>query len=311
VFDTPVFKILAANDTGKAVGHQGGFVIPKEIEGYFPDIAGELTAMNPTVEAKVIADLIVRGKLIASVTTRYQYQSWGGTRFERRLTSGLGPLRDAASAGDIVLFSRGLDQLDRMTLTLIEAGTAEHKSILAKSGSRRWGPVPGLVSPVSNSDIRFAEDEILKLKEGAFALTSDDRPIAERLVRQKVRDTAFRRQVVKEYGERCLACGESIISPSAGFNLDAAHIVPVELGGTDDPRNGLLLSKDLHWAFDKGLFGISDTYDIIVPASLIAGGKNLPLARLAARKLEFGQAKLRPHGEALAWHRKERLLEFH
>ena len=32
MLETPVFKILAPNDTGSSPGHQGGIVIPKDIE---------------------------------------------------------------------------------------------------------------------------------------------------------------------------------------------------------------------------------------------------------------------------------------
>ncbi len=38
--------------------------------------------------------------------------------------------------------------------------------------------------------------------------------------------------------------------------LDAAHVIPVEDGGTDDQRNGLLLNAGLHPAFDAGLWAI-------------------------------------------------------
>jgi putative restriction endonuclease len=307
MFDTPVFKILAANDTGQAPGHQGGFVIPGEIEEFFPDIAGELSPTNPTAETQVFADLIVGGKLIGSVQSRYQYQSWGGTRFERRLTSGLGPLRNVAFPGDIVLFSRDLSQLNHLVLTLVEAGTPEHTSILAAANGQRWGFLPGQPEPVRNTDIQSAVGNIRQLEEGEFKLTADSRSIVEGTVRRKVRKAAFRKVLFREYGEVCIASGECISGGSAGSNLDAAHIMPVELGGTDDPRNGLILSKDLHWAFDKGLFGIGDNYEIIVPAKWLENGRNPPLSRIYNRRLAFGSSKIRPHADALAWHRTARL----
>lgn len=36
--------------------------------------------------------------------------------------------------------------------------------------------------------------------------------------------------------------------------LDAAHIIPVELGGTEKVENAILLRADLHRLFDSGLF---------------------------------------------------------
>jgi putative restriction endonuclease len=44
----------------------------------------------------------------------------------------------------------------------------------------------------------------------------------------------------------------------------AAHIIPRRINGSDDPRNGIALSRTAHWAFDQGMFTISDQYEIIV-----------------------------------------------
>ena len=38
--------------------------------------------------------------------------------------------------------------------------------------------------------------------------------------------------------------------------LDAAHIIPVASGGTEDPNNGLLLAASVHRALDAGLWAI-------------------------------------------------------
>ena len=39
--------------------------------------------------------------------------------------------------------------------------------------------------------------------------------------------------------------------------LDAAHIIPVASGGTEDPHNVLLLTAGLHRALDEGLWAIN------------------------------------------------------
>ena len=118
MLETPVFKMLAPNDTGDSPGHQGGIVIPKDIEEFFPDIVGTTSAAHPTADVVLTADLIVNSILVATVKTRYQYQTWGGTRSpERRLTSNLGPLRNIATAGDIALFSRDIEQPQKIAVT--------------------------------------------------------------------------------------------------------------------------------------------------------------------------------------------------
>ena len=50
------------------------------------------------------------------------------------------------------------------------------------------------------------------------------------------------------------------------MEVDAAHIVPRSMFGSDDARNGLALCKRHHWAFDKGMLGIDDDRKIVVPS---------------------------------------------
>ena len=52
------------------------------------------------------------------------------------------------------------------------------------------------------------------------------------------------------------------------FNLEAAHIKPQAHQGTFLPCNGIALSRDMHFAFDKGFFSISDDYKVIVSEKL-------------------------------------------
>jgi putative restriction endonuclease len=63
---------------------------------------------------------------------------------------------------------------------------------------------------------------------------------------------SFRVVVTDAYGRRCAVTGERTLPV-----LDAAHIRPYALGGTHDPRNGLLLRTDLHRLFDKGYLTVT------------------------------------------------------
>lgn len=309
MFDTPVFKILARNDTGAAPGHQGGIVIPKEIENFFPDVEGDITPEAPTADVAIIADLLLDGRFIARVNTRYQYQTWGGTRSpERRLTGGLGPIRDLAQPDDVVLFSRDPLLSERMTISLLRHGTAEHDFIVRSAGKRRWGTVPNQPKPVGNLDIREAEDEISRLSAGTFSPFDNDRKTIETSIKRKARSAAFRKKLMQIHGPVCAASGELISTPAGLVNLDAAHIVPVELGGTDDVRNGLLLSKDIHWALDNGLITISDSEHILISSYAKKSSFCEILKRIDGRKLEFKASSIRPHSMALKWHRENRFI---
>ena len=69
------------------------------------------------------------------------------------------------------------------------------------------------------------------------------------------------------YGYKCAVTGRVIRYKEGNidlFNLEAAHIKPRAHEGTFLPCNGIALSRDMHFAFDKGFFTISDDYTIVV-----------------------------------------------
>ena len=65
---------------------------------------------------------------------------------------------------------------------------------------------------------------------------------------------AFKDAVVNRYGEICAVCGLAI--PEL---IEAAHIIPKNRKGIDDPANGLPLCTLHHKAFDSGLFVFEPT----------------------------------------------------
>lgn len=75
--------------------------------------------------------------------------------------------------------------------------------------------------------------------------------------------TSFRDFVMVGYENLC-AVTRSVIKYENFLNLEAAHIRPKSHGGQFMPNNGMALSRDIHWAFDKGFFSINDDYTIIV-----------------------------------------------
>lgn len=148
-WDIAVFKVLANNDTGAAPGHQGGILVPKDLVAYFPELEGTVTENSPTVETRIDAELFDADRYLATVSTRYQFQTWGATRSEeRRLTGQLKPLLDTAQGGDILVIRRHRDQPDRYRLTLVRKGSSAFREVGRLVDRRRWGvltsrgPVP-------------------------------------------------------------------------------------------------------------------------------------------------------------------------
>lgn len=65
------------------------------------------------------------------------------------------------------------------------------------------------------------------------------------------REASFRDRVLNAYNRKCAICGESIEEV-----LQAAHILAVKDGGSDDTQNGICLCANHHLMYDSGLFHI-------------------------------------------------------
>jgi hypothetical protein len=99
------------------------------------------------------------------------------------------------------------------------------------------------------------------------------------------RDRAFREVVLENYDSTCAVTGQKFVYENH-TEADAAHIIAKDVDGTDDPRNGLALSKTAHWAFDLGVFTISDQYEIIVhPNANRAAATRFPILEMDRRKV--------------------------
>lgn len=128
-------------------------------------------------------------------------------------------------------------------------------------------------------------------------------PLAAEGAPAYVRDPAFRRVVTEIYDFRCAATGLRLVLPDGAAMVEAAHIHPFSEAGDDDPRNGLALTPDMHWALDLHLIApdtdfrwrVSPTLDQRIPdyrALTELEGKPLFLPR---------EARLYPKRDAIAW----------
>lgn len=117
------------------------------------------------------------------------------------------------------------------------------------------------------------------------------------------RDKAFREIITREYNYTCAVC-EMKFHMGNLVEARAAHIIPKYKNGTDDPRNGLSLCHTHHWAFDEGLFTITNKYQIrLSPIVENAETKNFSLLEMENKQILLPQNEnLQPHVSALDWH---------
>ncbi len=130
-------------------------------------------------------------------------------------------------------------------------------------------------------------------------------------VSRQRRDAAFREVVLANYDRTCAVTGQRFHSASH-TEADGAHIIGKEARGTDDPRNGIALSKSVHWAFDLGIFRISDQYEVVInPKARTASVADFPLLEMDRKKIHLPTDDYYwPHPDALEWHRREVFEKF-
>jgi hypothetical protein len=124
------------------------------------------------------------------------------------------------------------------------------------------------------------------------------------------RDKVFRQIILKEYDFTCAVCEMKFLLGNL-FEVTASHIVSKKDNGTDDPRNGLALCRTHHWAFDVGIFSLSDNYEMLLSPSLVkAETRNFDLLNLKGKRISLPKHKqIWPHPKSLLWHRNEILLK--
>lgn len=306
-WDTPFFKVLARNDTGDAPGHQGGMVLPKDLRIFFPSLDdASASSKRPTIERFLQVEMFVATGFVSVGKIRYQIQTWSGERApEARLTNGLKPIRDRAQAGDILLFQRHCDALDAFRLVLIEKTHSKFPLINKLIANRRWGALYENDVPLTKSSFDEAKGEIVQLSSNPFVVRPLEIPRNETRQNRIARGTVFREHVKLQYRHKCAVSNIGIATPEPSiYEVESAHIVPISQGGPDDFRNGIALSQTLHWAFDKGLFGIlPKIHRVYLPAKVKSMKENSFLHSFDGKQITEAKSELsRIHDDALEWH---------
>lgn len=213
----------------------------------------------------------------------------------------LAALRTARSATDIT-GNVAYATLDEPLFDLLQSPAAIEA--LGETVSQRWfdrglGDLRTVVA--RSSDISRYE---LRLREGVVVRARESAPPAY------IRDPAFRRVVTQLYDYRCAATGVRLLLPSGEAMVEAAHIHPFHEAGDDDPRNGLALTPNMHWAMDKNMIAPGPDLKWHVSSALDARIADCKmLVELDGKPLLLPvEARMSPKQTALQW-RLERLRD--
>jgi len=152
---------------------------------------------------------------------------------------------------------------------------------------------------------RFQKDD--DEKENSINLLNQQQKQPKSYLRESpVRDAFFRKAVVHSYNYKCAFCGMKVTMSIEQNIVDGAHIKPFAKFYDNRIDNGISLCKNHHWAFDKGLFTVSDDYKIIVSNNFQEESPNSqPIKEFNGNQLWLpNEEESFPRIEALQWHHK-------
>ena len=190
----------------------------------------------------------------------------------------------------------------------------EH-ALMKEDGSTNKGAFGRAVRLISDDEyelvlrLGFAKPTVYS-PEHAEAMAAEEseeykRPIVEQLVYRPFRDVAFARNVRAIYDFTCAMTGLRLINGGGRPEVEAAHIRPVgnDHNGPDSIRNGIALSRSIHWMFDRGILSLTDNHEILMAKRLVPD----PVRQLLnpdGQVLLPADPRLHPHSQFLRYHRE-------
>jgi putative restriction endonuclease len=161
--------------------------------------------------------------------------------------------------------------------------------------------------PYFAPDERVALYSMLNIKPAKFEMHDNEE--LYKVSVQTGRDARFRIEVVVlAYKHTCGLTGYRMTTLEMESIVDAAHIQEFRDSRNNDPRNGIALSKNAHWQFDRGLWSLNDDYRILVNREKFIedGVPGQRLADFEGRRIFLpSDPKYWPEHTYLDWHHKQ------
>ena len=160
--------------------------------------------------------------------------------------------------------------------------------------------------PYFQQEERVALYSMLRIRP-AVAEIRENRELYKASV-QAGRDARFRIEVVViAYKHTCALTGYRMTTLAMESIVDAAHIHQFHNSRNNDPRNGMALSKNAHWQFDRGLWSVNDDYRVLVNREKFReeGMAGQRLTNLEGRRISLpDDPRYWPEQDSLEWHRR-------
>ena len=151
--------------------------------------------------------------------------------------------------------------------------------------------------------INVYREELLRRVEHTFSTQNHMESVQ---TEEPIRTAGFRQAIMRIYDYTCVVCQLYILTLDGESVTEAAHIIPFNISGNNDVRNGISLCQLHHWSFDRGLISVDRNYTVIVSNLMLERGPTeWLLTKLRGRLIRLpDHDTLYPAQEALAWHRE-------
>jgi len=293
-------KKLYGNELGwrRGIPNKAGkfLLISKKGADFFPP--HKPNEIDPSMSLGIIIDEMKH--LVNAEYTHDNDPSSGHRGNDRRiyLNEEIDPNGEFFKPGYYIVFFKYTDAVDNETKYILYKFTPSHKQYdeLEKITEQKNHSVFENLDFINTSDRSY--------KKATISFKTKTR-ISDRLARN-IHDKfsnqpEFRYAMRSIYDDKCCILGESIDTGDT-INCEAAHIKPFASGGNHATNNGLLLSRDLHWAFDRGCFTIDQFYEIKVHKKMKKGF----LGKYEGKKIKLPKdKKFWPSVKNITYHNQE------
>ena len=311
------FQELGSPKPDGSVSRGRYFLISKKSEDFFPPLSQ--TELNDTIILPIIPPNSTQ-KIYCSYVfhnDKYHGSLAKSPRNEYRfyLNSKIDPKRAYFKPDDIVVFNK----------IEAEQNVAFYQMQLFREGDNNYETLDGLISSsklagghalikdklsfIENATIdidsleTIIPDEVKKDVQKKQNKISKGSPedIENTKGANLFNSVSFRDFVLLGYQNKCAITNEAIFYDKL-INLEAAHIKPKSHFGSFLPCNGIAMSRDIHWAFDKGMFTINDDYTITVHKDV----KNTVLSKYDKQKINVPTEDFfKPEKNFLQYHKEK------
>ncbi|HJN69803.1 MAG TPA: HNH endonuclease [Candidatus Marinimicrobia bacterium] len=151
----------------------------------------------------------------------------------------------------------------------------------------------------------FVEEQSIVSNQVSEPVEEYKRDIIQSVITRPVRDVTFKYRVREVYNSTCAVTGLHILNGGGKPEVEAAHIQPVGGGhnGPDSVRNGIALSRTIHWLFDRGMISLNNDYEILTASKAVR--KNTSGLIEPGRPIHLpNDMRFAPHTQFLDYHRE-------